>query len=93
MSATHTPTTPQDIDLIHKITDRFMAVNKQHPRPDRMDIALNLLKCHEDGCRLDLARLVKASDFELCHDVAGICNHIDPGTGKLSSGFSPRFHA
>lgn len=62
-----------------------------HKRVDRMSITMDITATHANGCVLDLARLLAADDFNFCHDVFGISQHIDRRTGKLLNFFSPRF--
>lgn len=46
---------------------------------------------HNGNAAIDWARLLAADDFNFVHDVAGIHNHIDRRTGRIESGFLPRF--
>lgn len=56
-----------------------------------LEIQMDLIATHANGCPLDFARLKKADDFNLAHDVFGIARHLDRGTGQLMNCFLPRF--
>lgn len=55
-----------------------------------IDTAMCITACHLNGCRLDLAKLLEADEFNFLHDVGGIVRHIDRETGKLRHHFLPR---
>lgn len=52
---------------------------------------MDINACHSNGNPLDLKALLEADDFNFCHDVFGIRNHINRATGQLENCFSPRF--
>jgi hypothetical protein len=52
---------------------------------------MDITACHLNGCKLDLAKLLAADDFNFAHDVLGIRRHIDRETGQLMNCFRPRF--
>ncbi|NHO33307.1 hypothetical protein GOB85_12520 [Acetobacter sp. LMG 1636] len=56
-----------------------------------LEIEMDLIATHSNGCPLDLERLYEADDFNLLHDVIGIRRHLDRSTGKLTDHFLPRF--
>lgn len=67
------------------------------PRP-QLDLEMDLIATHANGCPLDFAKLEAASDFDLAHDVGGIQASLDrddnsPTAGQLLNCFLPRCHA
>lgn len=51
---------------------------------------IDLAACHLNGMPLNLDKLLKADDFNFCHDVFGIRKHINRTTGQLEDCFVPR---
>lgn len=84
--------TPQEAGFITKIVDRITA---QLPDafPDRQSLEMDITACHANGCKLRLAELAEADEFNLIHDVGGIRQNIDRSTGKLQRLFLPRYSA
>lgn len=78
-----------DYQLIHKIVNRVMKFKINGY--DRVTCDMDLIACHANGNPLDLQRLLDADDFNFCHDVLGIRQHINRETGKLENCFVPRF--
>lgn len=83
---------------MHKITqaaDRYADLwARGGGRIDRLrksDIIMSLAACHANGCPLDLDQLLGSADLAFAGDVAGICSHISPKTGKLRRSFLPKF--
>lgn len=58
--------------------------------PAVVEIVMDLIAVHANGCPLDFRKLAKFDDFNVMHDVVGINNHIDRKTGKLRDCFRPR---
>jgi len=58
--------------------------------PSRLDLTMDIIACHANGCPLDLGKLHSFPDFDFVHDVSGIHGRIDRRTGKLTSFFVPR---
>lgn len=81
--------TKEDTILISKIVKRIQEKSVGQFRP--MDLDMDITACHLNGCPLKLEELLLADDFNLFHDIAGISNHIDRRTGKLTDCFVPRF--
>ncbi|ANA12892.1 DUF6874 family protein [Acetobacter oryzifermentans] len=52
---------------------------------------MDLIATHANGCPMDFARMRKADDFNILHDVVGIKNHLNRKTGRLERMFLPRF--
>lgn len=81
----------QEITSINRIAKRFCDMMKEHGNEiDFQSLCMDLEACHCNGCKLDLQKLEGFDDFNLAHDCAGIMNHIDRKTGKLSNHFLPR---
>lgn len=87
-------TTKAESDLIAKIVARGekMAEAAGLQRFDRMSANMDITACHANGCRLRLADLLAADDFNFSHDFFGITRHIDRGTGRMLNCFLPRFN-
>ena len=87
-------TTPSDVALIERIVRRWEDMHNAHPDPrqfDRSGATMDLVACHNNGCRLDLDRLLDADDGSFAHDVYGINRHLNRTTGELGDFFVPRF--
>jgi hypothetical protein len=81
--------TVEELQTIMNIVERAA----QHWTPAQyppQDMMMDLDACHSNGCPLDLAKLLRAPDFDFVHDVAGIFRHIDRSTGKIQDCFLPR---
>ena len=79
----------RDLRTAHKIAARAKALN---PELDQIDVALDLMETHLNGCPLRLDDLLAADDFNLMHDVYGISAHLNRETGQIEDCFLPRFH-
>ena len=77
----------EDFNTILSIADRA----SKELRMDKARTIMDLNACHSNGCPLDLEELSKAKGFSFVHDLAGIANHIDRDTGKLTDCFVPRY--
>lgn len=78
-----------------KIATRYRKLVWRHgaePR-SRVEIQMDLIATHANGCPMNFHRLWQADDFNLIHDVGGIERHLDRDTGKLLNCFLPRCHA
>lgn len=89
---------PADRQLIDQIVERALdliaqgePLKKAERERRRTNLTMDMAACHASGNPLRLADMVKADDFNLFHDVAGISRHIDRETGELLNFFSPRF--
>lgn len=89
----HFDCTDTELALIRNIVDRFVEQCKCHgiKRVKRIDLAMDIIACHCNGCPLDLEALACADDFHLTHDVVGIVQHLDRTSGLLNQHFLPRF--
>ena len=81
--------------LVQKIVDRFQKLTtKSNPRARlskaKLELVLDIVACHMNGCELDLEKLLNFDDFNLVHDVAGIRNRIDRNTGQINGCFLPK---
>ena len=56
-----------------------------------MNVAMDLMACHTNGCPLKLDDLLAAPGDSFLHDVCGIAAHIDHDTGELHDCFLPRY--
>ena len=56
-------------------------------------MAMDITATHLNGTKLDLQKFVDFDDFNFCHDVVGIMDHVDRNTGKLNNCFLPRCSA
>ncbi|KPW08435.1 hypothetical protein ALO91_200041 [Pseudomonas syringae pv. aceris] len=84
--------TPAEAASITTIVDRVTA-KLPETFPDRESLEMDITACHANGCKLRLADMAEADDFNLVHDVGGIRQNIDRATGKLRGHFLPRFSA
>lgn len=86
--------TPREREAITRISRRAADIMRRYIEFDLRlgegDIMICLEACHCNGCPLRLSDMEQASEFDLIHDVAGICDHIDFATGKLEGCFLPR---
>lgn len=82
--------TKEELKLIHSIGKRAVEGN---PSFNLMDLEMDILAVHYNGCKLKLKELLKATQFNFFHDVNGISLHIDRKTGNLLNCFLPRYSA
>ncbi len=82
--------TNEEQKLIDKIVDReicllsvFAVANKR----DKTKMKMDLVACHCNGTKLDLKKLLEASDYDFTHDIIGISLNIDRRNGKLIPSF------
>jgi len=80
---------PDDHAKVVAITRRAQTMGVGDPR--FMGCLMDITACHANGCPLRLQELLDADDFNFAHDIAGIYQHINRGTGKLEFCFLPRF--
>lgn len=83
-------TTKEDAALIGKIVERADAIAKSLGRTPIPQLSMDLTACHLNGSRLNLERLLAASELDFVHDVWGIHSHIDRESGQLQDCFLPR---
>ena len=79
--------TKEENATINKIVSRSQKLMRV---TDRMSLDMDISAAHL-SCPIKLDKLLEADDFNFCHDVAGIVNHIDRTTGELKDCFVPRF--
>lgn len=82
--------TPEEREIVNNILDRAMPLLYPKGERERLDVEMDLVATHSNGCPLDLQRLLDARDFDLAHDIYGIALHLDRSTGKLKDHFLPR---
>lgn len=81
----------QDMRLIIRVVDRAMLLNKVHgTERKRIDVQMDIIACHANGCPLRLQELLDADDVNFAHDIFGIQQHLDRQTGLLQDLFTPR---
>lgn len=87
--------TAEDLRHVREIVTRAEALTKKfgHGTIDSLSTTMDLIACHNHGCKLDLGELAKADDFNLAHDVFGIARHLNRETGKLEGHYRPRYAA
>ena len=85
----------EDAKLVDKICDRVVDLLLSIEGfniyvESRIDLEMDIVACHLNGCPLDLKKLLGADNFNLVHDVGGIRRHMNRTTGKLEDCFLPR---
>lgn len=86
--------TKAEVAVISIIADRAVQAAKAAGIDyAKSDAFMDIEACHSNGCKLELAKLAAADDFNFGHDVLGIRRYIDRSTGKLLNHFLPRFAA
>jgi len=81
----------EEYQLVSKIVDRAVEIaTAMDVEIDTKTLDMDIIACHLNGCRLELASLLAAPDFEFVHDVWGIMRHINRKSGQLESCFLPR---
>lgn len=83
-------TDKSDIEIINQITQRAFR-DVLVPGRNFLDLNMDITAAHSNGCRLKLAELLKADDFNFAHDIIGIVRNLDRDTGKLMNCFCPRY--
>ena len=85
--------TSEESEIIERIANRAIALYRKYGNTelDEVDIMMDLMACHCNGCPLRLSEMEQADDFNLMHDVTGINAHINRYSGKLERCFLPRF--
>jgi hypothetical protein len=83
--------TPQESRLINKIAARAVKLAESNEvETDFIEMSMDITACHANGCRLDLEKMLAASDGDFGHDAFGIRRYIDRKTGELTDCFLPR---
>lgn len=86
----------EEYQIVRKIVKRGVRI-KEHARGitvDRgykLDLEMDIIATHLNGCRLKLLDLYNSSDLDFVHDVFGIQAHLNRQTGKLENSFLPRY--
>lgn len=91
MSVVKFDATPAEFKTIAAIAERAheLAASLDFDYPV-MDVEMDVIAAHANGCPLDLESLLSFDDMDFGHDVFGIRRHIDRGTGGLRDCFLPR---
>lgn len=79
---------PSDAEIIRMIALRACALDSSR---SLMDVEMDIVATHVNGCPLQLSKLMLADDFNFQHDVCGIHRHLDRSTGALMNFFYPRY--
>lgn len=92
-------TSREDVDRIHAIVRRFVALCERHGLElvkDRgawvassLQLGMDIAIVHA-RTPLDLAALLTGDDDQLTHDLVGITRNVDRTNGELREGFKPR---
>ncbi|GAD26436.1 hypothetical protein Gbth_017_148 [Gluconobacter thailandicus F149-1 = NBRC 100600] len=83
--------TPDEALVIGKIVSRYLKLVKRHGQDEELQSRMDITACHANGCRLRLAELLVANDFNFMHDCVGIERHLCRQTGALKGLYRPRF--
>jgi len=83
----------ETMHLISKIAKRAVEfAAKDDDKIDFISLDMDITAAH-NHCPLKLTELLEANEFNFCHDVFGIRNHINRDTGELQNCFLPRYAA
>lgn len=83
--------TPEDRAKARKIARRANQLYRNNGVANSpLDIEMDLIATHANGCPLDFDKLAGFNDFNLLHDIDGIARHLDRETGQLRNFFDPR---
>jgi hypothetical protein len=82
----------EDFKLLLEVATRAKRDLTGYPDSKRT-LVLDLNACHSNGCPLDFAGLLAAPMLDFSHDIEGIRDHINRGTGQLTveGPFTPRY--
>ncbi len=84
----------RDATTIRKIARRARLIYLDNGTDrETLDISMDLIATHANGCPLRLDDMLAADDFNLMHDISGISRHLDRETGALMDHFRPRYSA
>ena len=81
-------TSREDYCTIRKIVDRV--VKEKIMTRNRIDVEMDIIAAHLNGCPLDLGKLLEVDTFSFAHDIQGIQDHLDRTTGEMKDCFLPR---
>lgn len=60
---------------------------------DCLELSMDISAVHCNSCKLKLAELSSAPQFDFVHDIRGIQRHLNRQTGQLEDCFLPRYAA
>lgn len=81
-----------DLKIVVKIVSRACKHARENgDKIPSLDLQMDLVATHANGCPLRFADLLAADDFNFWHDISGIRAHLDRETGNLTRCFLPRF--
>ena len=82
----------QERDQIQQIAKRIFTIrNDRGNKTPLMQIEMQLSAVHTNGCKLDLQRLLAASDHHLMRDYYGISQNLNMDTGQIENDYLPIF--
>ena len=79
--------TTEERKKISAICDRAI---KGNIKQSKLDLSMDIEATHCNGCFLDLDKLLNSKDSDFFHDICGIIECINRGTGELKDCFLPR---
>lgn len=79
-----------DRALIRGIADRAVTEFAEYGITSKIDVEMDLLATHANGCPMDFEQLSQADSGNFGHDIGGIRRHLDRETGQLRDCFDPR---
>lgn len=82
-------TTADEKTLINKILNRAKTLGLF--RQKRLEHNMDLAAANANGCPIDFARFLNATEEDFTHDFIGIYRNINVDTGQFNNGFRPRF--
>jgi hypothetical protein len=83
---------PRNRAYVEKIVDRAFTLCAENgiPTGEKINLQMDLVACHNHGCRINFRKLLNAPDFDFLHDILGIGHHLNRETGQLEDFFLPR---
>lgn len=80
--------TKEEYKLVEKIVAKAI---QKYPQLDTVNLEMDIMATHLNGCNLKLQEFLDAGDFNFAHDIFGIVEHMNRKTGKLENCFLPRY--
>lgn len=79
-----------DSALVKRIADRAVKEFAEYGITSKIDVEMDLMGTHANGCLVDFEKLFQADSGNFGHDIGGIRRHLDRDTGELTDCFDPR---
>lgn len=83
--------TAKEREIVKAIARRALVAAAKAGLPSHVELEMDIVAAHCNGCPLRLADLLAADDCDFNHDIFGIRRHLDRKTGRLTGCFVPRF--